>query len=535
MSDREKKKIVNDGKAPCNNEQDAWRASSPQSSEIKAKIFQTVDETLAFIEKNTDGSLFDAVEKTVRALVSTLGRLFFAYFFAWRHEHSRKEVEKEKKHGNFRERKPQPRLIGTCFGKVRYWRTYLRGPGGSGIYPLDAALGLTADGFSLFVMGMAAKLSTMLPYDQVAALLLDFFAWAPSKMSIEKSVLGLGKFTEEWFEKAPPPEGDGEVLIIQIDSKATPTATESELEKRRGKRAQHPKAPSPRHRGRQKRKRQGSKPRRKKGDKSKNGKAATLVVMYTLKKGKDKDGKPILLGPLNRKVYASYASKRHAFIVARREANKRGFHEGSGKMIQFVSDGDEDLEQNGHEFFPSAIFTLDVMHVMERLWEAGGCLFREGSPELTAWVKKLEKLIYRGKAIQVVGEIEAEITKMPRRGPGTKARRKRLEAIRDYLFNRIDRMKYDWLRAQDLELASGSVEGAVKHVIKKRLDNGGMRWIKERAGALLQLRCIEVNGDWEAFLKFVHEKVRKAAEEDHEVIRILTWKSTPIHDLGLSA
>ena len=218
MSNRRRR--VNDATAPCNNEQDAWRECPPTSSEIKTKIHRKVDEIFTTLEENVPDRLFDAVEKTVRVLLSALGRLFYAYFLAWRHEHSGKDVEKVKKAGRFRERRPQPRLIGTCFGKVRYWRTYLRGPGGRGMYPLDAALGLPADGFSLFVMNLAAKLSTKLPYDQVAALLLDFFTWAPSKMTIEKSVLGLGKFTEEWFEKAPPPEGDGDVLICRRRSKS---------------------------------------------------------------------------------------------------------------------------------------------------------------------------------------------------------------------------------------------------------------------------------------------------------------------------
>ena len=187
----------------------------------------------------------------------------------------------------------------------------------------------------------------------------------------------------------------------------------------------------------------------------------------------------------------------------------------------------------GKEFFPGAVFTVDVIHVIEKLWEAGGCLHREGSPELLGWVKRMERLVYRGKAIQVVGEIAQAINEIT--GPGTKTRRKKLEDIRDYLFNRIDRMDYRWLRAQDLEIASGAVEGAVKHVIRKRLDYGGMRWIKERAGALLQLRCIEVNGDWDAFMAFVQEKLRTMAAEDHKVMRILTWKAAPIQDLALSA
>ena len=128
MSNRRRR--VNDATAPCNNEQDAWRECPPASSEIKTKIHRKVDEIFTTLEENVPDRLFDAVEKTVRVLLSALGRLFYAYFLAWRHEHSGKDVEKVKKAGKFRERRPQPRLIGTCFGKVRYWRTYLRGPGG---------------------------------------------------------------------------------------------------------------------------------------------------------------------------------------------------------------------------------------------------------------------------------------------------------------------------------------------------------------------------------------------------------------------
>jgi hypothetical protein len=103
-----------------------------------------------------------------------------------------------------------------------------------------------------------------------------------------------------------------------------------------------------------------------------------------------------------------------------------------------------------------------------------------------------------------IGQVDAAIAEalagIPKTGPGNKGKRERLESNRDYLFNRIDQMDYDWLRRQDLELASGNVEGAVNHVIAKRFDSGGMRWIRERAEALLQLRCIDLNGDWDSFM-----------------------------------
>ena len=74
-------------------------------------------------------------------------------------------------------------------------------------------------------------------------------------------------------------------------------------------------------------------------------------------------------------------------------------------------------------------------------------------------------------------------------------------------------MDYKALRDQDLEISSGAVEGAVNHVIAKRFDSGGMRWIKERAEALLQLRCIEINGDWDTYISFVHDKIRVQAQQ----------------------
>jgi len=158
------------------------------------------------------------------------------------------------------------RLLGTVFGKVSYWRTYIyRGEFEGGYYPLDIELGLPWDGFSMQVRSYAVRLATKMSYAQSVLILSAFLRWSPCQKTIEEMVLGLGKHTQEWFESSPAPENDGEVLIIQIDSKATPTATEQELVKRRGKREAKPYSGSQRHRGRIERKRNGPKKRKKKG------------------------------------------------------------------------------------------------------------------------------------------------------------------------------------------------------------------------------------------------------------------------------
>ena len=508
-------------------EQDAWRNVAAKSRKIKAEIKSHIDAIFGFLDKRNDTRSFDEVERGLIGLIFALGRLFLAYFLARREESFKGQVGRWLRRG-FRKRDQERKYLGTFFGRVCFWRTYVRRSGGVGLHPLDLALRLTADGFSLLVVQLGTRLSTLVSYEQVTGLFLQFLLWSPSKTTVEKSVLGFGRYTQEWFASAPAPEGDGEVLVTQIDSKATPTATEEELEKRRGKRTRKERPLSPRHRGRQKRARRGPKKRKKKGDKSKNGKASTLVTQYTLKRAHDQEGKPVLLGPINKKVYASYAPKRHAFAIARREADKRGFTKESGKRHQIVTDGDEDLERLVKDFFPEATHTLDIMHVLEYVWEAGRFLFKEGSKELAAWAKKQERLLYRGKAVLVLQHIVDA-----KRELGEKARA-RLDAIRMYLQKRLRMMTYDELREEDLEVASGVVEGGVKHVIGKRFDNGSMRWIRERAEALLQLRCIEINGDWASFVDFVEKRAIAKSKAEARVTRLLTTRPAPLPTFGTS-
>ncbi|HMB07485.1 MAG TPA: hypothetical protein VKP69_27610, partial [Isosphaeraceae bacterium] len=71
---------------------------------------------------------------------------------------------------------------------------------------------------------------------------------------------------------------------------------------------------------------------------------------------------------------------------------------------------------------------------------------------------------------------------------------------------------YGRLRKEGLVIATGVVEGAARYVVGERLDHSGMRWIEERAEAVLLLRCIEGNGDWEDFMKWSQEQRNQELE-----------------------
>jgi len=305
-------------------------------------------------------------------------------------------------------------------------------------------------------------------------------------------------------------------------------ATERELQRRRAarrkRRSKSGKSGSPRHERRQARAKYPRRPRRKKGDKSKNAKMATLVVIYSLRRV----GTRRLEGPIGRRVYASFASKRHAFEVARRMADRRGFSVESGKPVQLVTDGDRDLARLGKEFFPNAEHTVDFCHVVEHIWEVGLALHPEGTPELAAWVQQQRDRLFDDEAELIVAELSQRLHATPKRGPGNKKRRERLDNAIRYLEHRLANIRYGSLSRRGLELGSGAVEGAVKHVIGRRFDHGGMRWTKERAEALLQLRCIEVNGEWDLFERFVHDRLCAQGRLDRAPPRLQQTKAPPL-------
>ncbi len=94
---------------------------------------------------------------------------------------------------------------------------------------------------------------------------------------------------------------------------------------------------------------------------------------------------------------------------------------------------------------------------------------------------------------------------------------------------------YAELKDDDFEVGSGAVEGGVKHIVGKRCDQGGMRWIRERAEAVVQLRCIELNGDWDRFIEYVHDRVRQRGLDLGVCVRIQQKEPAPLPEIEEAA
>jgi hypothetical protein len=489
------------------------RSQNPPSiQQIEDQIHSTCDEIIQFCVQKTEGTFYQ-VEQSLQVKISALACLFLQLFLMSYQKHF--DYSTWLADGTYSTGSQMARTIKTIYGEVRYWRHYLVRKGGGGFYPLDARIGLTGDGFSPLVMSLVTRLATRVSFAASVLLFRCFYGWAPSSEAIQHLIIGMGKDSVAYMEQAPAPPDDGEILVIEVDGKATPTATEAELKKRRGKRPKKPPACGcARHRGQAKRACRGQKTRRQAGDKRKNGRSITLVVMYTLSRGDD--GR--LHGPINKQVWGSYAPRKVMLAWARSQATKRGFPPGTDQRIHIVVDGETCLYAGLSGLFPHATFALDIRHVEERLWQVGRPLHGAAPDAVTHWVEAQRELLYTGRAAQLVSGLKTLKLTLSARAKRDAAKREALSDLIGYLQKRLSMMAYKDLLEDDLVIASGIVEGAARYVVGQRLDGSGMRWIPERAEALLHLRCIELNGDWERFFACGYHRCRELMRAGQRVV-----------------
>jgi hypothetical protein len=474
--------------------------SPPSIQHMQDQIRSTCEDIIHCCLKEIDATFYQT-EQALQVKISSLACLCLQLFLMPFQEQFNYSIWLEE--GNYYKGGLVSRTIKTIYGAVRYWRHYLARKGGGGFYPADARIGLTGDGLSPLVMSLVTRLATRVSFAAAVRLFRCFYGWAPSSEAVQHLIIGRGKDSGAYMEHAQAPTDDGDIFIIEVDGKATPTATADELQKRRGKR--HPKPHAcgcTRHRGQAKRACRGKQKRRKPGDKSKNGRSITLVVMYTLKRGDD--GR--LHGPINKHVWGSYAPRKVMLAWARRQATKRGFPPGTDKRIHIVVDGETCLYDGLAVLFPQATFALDIRHVEERLWKVGRVLHGPDPNAVAHWVEDQRELLYTGRAAQLVTGFKTFKLTLSPRAKRDATKRETLSDLIGSLHKRLSMMAYKDLIEADLVIASGIVEGAARYVVGERRDCSGMRWIPERAEALLHLRCIELNGDWERFFAWGYQR-----------------------------
>lgn len=121
-----------------------------------------------------------------------------------------------------------------------------------------------------------------------------------------------------------------------------------------------------------------------------------------------------------------------------------------------------------------------------------------GDPAAEDWVAVKALAVLAGDSARVAAGITAEA----QAADLTAGQRHGAEACLRYLTSNHNFLRYDQALAAGWPIATGVIERACRHLIGDRLDITGARWGLKGAEAILTLRAVISNGDFEAYRRF---------------------------------
>jgi hypothetical protein len=153
---------------------------------------------------------------------------------------------------------------------------------------------------------------------------------------------------------------------------------------------------------------------------------------------------------------------------------------------------------------------LDFVHVLEYLWKAAWSFFYEGDPDAEEWVAAQAPKILDGKAAAVAAAIRRQAT----RGGFSPEERKGADTAAGHLTAKRPYLDYATALQRGWPVATGVIEGACRHIVKDRMDITGARWGLEGAEAILKLRTLISNGDFDTYWVFHLQQEQQRVHRD---------------------
>jgi hypothetical protein len=137
---------------------------------------------------------------------------------------------------------------------------------------------------------------------------------------------------------------------------------------------------------------------------------------------------------------------------------------------------------------------LDIIHVSSYVWRAAKVLHSHKEHREAFAQDRLLRLL-RGEVLGVVTGLRRMASHRGLRG----AELKEITTVCNYFEKNAQRMRYDVYLQAGYPIASGVIEGACRHIIKDRMEQGGMRWTLAGAEAMLNVRAVCASSAWQDF------------------------------------
>jgi hypothetical protein len=411
------------------------------------------------------------------------------------------------------------RELACVFGTVTVERCAWRRKGLSGVYPADQALSLPAGRHSHGLRRLAVAEAVRASYDQAKAAIDRRCGKVLGKRQAEHLVIEAARDIDAFYRhRVPLPATAETLLVLQVDGKGIvmrpealrPATFQAHQNARRAMRTRL--AP-------------GEKPHRKR--------MATLACVFDAApaprrphdiiappEGRSSQRAP-RPGPRASAKWLTGSVRHppeHTITAAFDQAESRD--PGHLRTWVVLVDGARHqldlIHAEASRRHIGVHVLLDIAHVSEYVWTAAHAFGPPGTAEAEAWVAGHLATILHGQAARAAAEITAQAHRARLHG----AKRQAAGACVNYLTGHLDQLDYDTALAGGWPIATGAIEGACRHLIGDRLDITGARWGLAGAEAVLKLRALHDNGDfqqyWPYHLAREHERLYPTPDQHRD-------------------
>jgi len=397
------------------------------------------------------------------------------------------------------------RSLESIFGTVEVARTGYGAAGTSSLHPLDGALNLPPEKYSLEVRRRVAIEAAKSSFDEgVKTLEVYTGAHVPKRQFEELVIRAAQDFEVFYAERQAGARADphtGSILVLTVDGKGVVMRPEDLREPTQRAAAARAKTFTAR---------LGS------GRRLHAKRMASVAAIYTVEpfvrtpeeilpqSPTRQETGPARPRPEHKRVWASLAQSPESVIREMFDEAARRDPKGQKRWVALV-DGNlpqiDHLQQMAEERNIPLIIVVDFIHVAQYVWKAAGAFFPDQELEPDRWTRGRLLEILRGKASLVAGGMRRSATLREMAA----AERKPVDDCADYLLHYSPYLQYDKALAEGVPIATGVIEGACRHLVEDRMNLTGARWRLTGAEAVLRLRALRSSNDFDAYWKF-HEQ-----------------------------
>jgi hypothetical protein len=388
------------------------------------------------------------------------------------------------------------RPLTTVFGEVGVRRIANRKRGCPNLYPADAGLNLPTEKQSHGLRKLAAVESSRGSFDEAVQAIERATGQKVGKRQVESlAALATVDFESFYATRLPPPGTAHDLLVLQVDGKGIVMGPD----------ALRPATAKAAAKARHKLTTQLSK-----GEKRNCKPMAELGAVYDatpvprcaadIFPANDTERQGAQEGPTatNKWLVASIEQDAATVIAKVFDEADRRDPKHTRTWVALVDGNVHQIDRIKAEAKARSInvaVVCDLVHVVEYLWKATWSLHSEADPAAEQWVRRQALAVLGGNALKVARTIRRQATKAAL----NPTQRKGADEAANYLTSKAPYLDYPTALGSGWPIATGVIEGACRHIVADRFDVTGARWGLAGAEAILRLRAIRSNGDFENY------------------------------------